>query len=545
MLAISNISKSYGVKTVLQNVSFTVKTASRAALVGPNGCGKSTLLRILMGEEKPDSGSVRFTPSSISAGYLPQGLTFTDSETIGNYLSAHYVDPTILSQQLEELAVQLAFPTPSDGLLVEYDMLLQQIEAAAQDEHRAQTILSGLGLNQFNADTPLMHLSGGQKTRLALAGILLSNPQFLIFDEPTNHLDIEMLEWLENWLQNLSTPMLIVSHDRAFLDNVATTILELDPVSHSVREYSGNYSDYLAQKSAEAEHQWQMYLDQQGEISRLQGAAAHMRGIAKFKKGGKADGGDKFAKGYFANRSLGTVGRAKHIEARVDRLLTEDRIEKPRQTWQMKVEFGDTAPSGRDVVILQNATIGYPNYPPLLSEINAVVKYGQRVALIGPNGAGKTTLLRTITGKLQPQSGEVRLGSNVQIGYMAQEHENLDFRVDALTSLAHISPLTETELRSFLSKYLFKGDDVFTPVEQMSFGERSRLSLALLVARGCNFLMLDEPINHLDIPSRVRFEESLKNFEGTVLAVVHDRYFISNFASTIWEVKNQTLIQVA
>ena len=464
---------------------------------------------------------------------------------MADYLSAHYVDPTTLSQQLEELASQLASPNPSDDLLIEYDLLLQQIEATAQDEHRAITILAGLGLDQFNADTPLLHLSGGQKTRLALAGVLLSNPRFLIFDEPTNHLDIEMLEWLENWLQNLSTPMLIVSHDRAFLDNVATTILELDPVSHSVREYSGNYSDYLAQKSAEAEHQWQMYLDQQGEISRLQGAAAHMRGIAKFKKGGKADGGDKFAKGFFANRSLGTVGRAKHIEARIDRLLTEDRIEKPRQTWQMKVEFSDTAPSGRDVVIFENATIGYPNYPPLLSEINAVVKFGQRVALIGPNGAGKTTLLRTITGKLQPQSGEVRLGSNVHIGYMAQEHENLDFQVDALTSLAHISPLTETELRSFLSKYLFKGDDVFTPVEQMSFGERSRLSLALLVARGCNFLMLDEPINHLDIPARVRFEESLKNFEGTVLAVVHDRYFISNFASTIWEVKKQSIQQVA
>lgn len=545
MLAVSNISKSYGVKTVLQNVSFTVKTASRAALVGPNGCGKTTLLRILVGEDNPDSGSVRFTPSSISAGYLPQGLTFTDSETIGNYLSAHYINPTILSQQLEELAGQLACPNPPDDLLIEYDSLLQQIEATAQDEHRALTILAGLGLDHFPADTPLMHLSGGQKTRLALAGVLLSNPRFLIFDEPTNHLDIEMLEWLENWLQSLSTPMLIVSHDRAFLDNVATTILELDPVSHSIHEYPGNYSDYLAQKAAEAEHQWQMYLDQQGEISRLQSAAAHMRGLAKFKKGGKADSGDKFAKGFFANRSLGTVGRAKHIESRIDRLLTDEHIDKPRQTWQMKVEFGNTTPSGRDVVGLENATIGYPNCPPLLSDINAVVKYGQRVALIGPNGAGKTTLLRTITGKIAPQFGSIRLGSNVNIGYMAQEHENLDFRVDALTSLAHISPLSETELRSFLSKYLFKGDDVFTPVEQMSFGERSRLSLALLVARGCNFLMLDEPINHLDIPARVRFEEALKNFEGTVLAVVHDRYFITNFATAIWEARNQTIQQVA
>jgi len=545
MLAVSNVSKSFGVKTVLQNLSFTVKPGSRTALVGPNGCGKSTLLRILVREETPDSGSVRSTPASLTIGYLPQGLAFSDTSTIGEYLSNHYTDSAVLSTQLAELASQLTIANPPDGLLDHYDLLLQQIESAAQDEHRMLAILSGLGLDRFPTSTPLKHLSGGQKPRLALAGVLLSNPQFLIFDEPTNHLDIEMLEWLEGWLQNLATPMLIVSHDRAFLDNVATSILELDPLTRSVREYLGNYTDYLDQKAAEQAHQWQMYLDQQGEIARLQGAAAHMRGLAKFKKGGKADSGDKFAKGFFANRSLGTVGRAKHIEARIDRLLTEDRVDKPRQTWQMKVEFGPTTPTGRDVVILEDAVIGYPGTPPLLSGVNAVVKYGQRIALIGSNGIGKTTLLRAITGQIPPLSGVVRLGSNVHIGYMAQEHENLDFQVDALTSLARISPLPETDLRSFLSKYLFKGDDVFTPIERMSYGERSRLSLALLVARGCNFLMLDEPINHLDIPARIRFEESLKNFDGAVLAVVHDRYFISNFASSIWEIREQNLHPIA
>jgi ATP-binding cassette, subfamily F, member 3 len=542
MLSVSNVSKSYGIKTVLQDISFTIKPGAHVSLVGPNGCGKTTLLRILTNQEPPDTGAVRFTPVSTTVGYLPQGIIFSEEETISDYLAHHRADTGKLLQRLENLALQLTTDTTDELVHEEYDLLLAQIEITAQNEHNVRTIMAGLGLDLFPAETPLRYLSGGQKTRLALAGVLVENPSFLILDEPTNHLDIEMLEWLESWLYQLPIALLIVSHDRVFLDHVAEVILELDANSHSIREYIGNYTEYLDKKASERQQQWQNYLDQQDEIGRLQHAAAHLRGIAKFRKGGKGDSGDKFAKGFFANRTLGTVGRAKHIEHRIDQLLHKDQLEKPGQTWQMKVEFGEIPSSGRDVVIIENASFGYPDYAPLVENVNLTLRYGERVAFIGPNGAGKTTVLRTVAGFLLPQKGLVRLGANVNLGYMAQEHENLDFTVNALISLATIRPLPETELRAYLSKFLFKGDDVFTPIEQMSYGERSRLALALLVARGCNLLMLDEPINHLDIPARVCFEEALANFDGTVLAVVHDRYFIAAFASHIWELKNHSIL---
>jgi ATP-binding cassette subfamily F protein 3 len=301
-----------------------------------------------------------------------------------------------------------------------------------------------------------------------------------------------------------------------------------------LKAYSGNYSDYLDQKATEREHQWQEYTDQQSEISRLRQSAAHVRGLAKFRKGGKADTGDKFAKGFFANRGLGTVRRAKNIEARIEKLLTEDRVERPGRTWQMKIEFENGAASGRHVLAIEDADIGYPGNT-LLEKLTLHIQFGDRVALVGPNGSGKTTLLRVITGKLDPLCGSVRLGSNIRLGYMAQEQEELDPRLNSLEILDGITHWNQTEIRSFLSKYLLKGDDVFLPAGSLSYGERSRLSLACLVAQGNNFLLLDEPLNHLDIPSRARFEEALAAFDGTILTVAHDRYFIENYATKIWE----------
>ena len=334
---------------------------------------------------------------------------------------------------------------------------------------------------------------------------------------------------------------MVVSHDRTFLDHTATSILEIDPKSHKSRLYAGNYSDYLEQKMAEHDRRWQEYTDQQDEIYRLRAAASHIRGLANFRRGGKADSGDKFAKGFFANRSLGTVKRAKQIEKRVEHLLNEDRVEKPKPDWEMKIEFSDISESGRDVIALEHLTIGYGDLA-LLEDLNLVLHYGQRVALIGPNGSGKTTLLKTILGKIPPLAGRLRLGTNVNPGYMAQEQENLDPGLNSLQTVQKLISQSETEARSFLSKFLFKGDDVFIPVSSLSYGERSRLSLARLVATGCNLLMLDEPINHLDIPARSRFEQALKAFEGTVLAVVHDRYFIQGFATTIWQVNGKNLL---
>jgi ATP-binding cassette subfamily F protein 3 len=355
-----------------------------------------------------------------------------------------------------------------------------------------------------------------------------------------------MLTWLEDWLVHMPvrTPVgvLLVSHDRAFLDQVANGILEIDPHSRHLNAYPGNYTSYLEQKLAEKGKQWQAYGDQQVEIERLQAAARHLRGIARFRKGGKADSGDKFAKGFFANRGLATIGRAKHIEARLEKLLEEERVDKPRDDWQMKLEFTGTPQTGRDVVVLEELAIGYgESY--LLSGLNLTLRAGARVALVGPNGAGKTTLLRTIAGLIPPLAGRARLGPSVRAGYMMQEQEDLNPSLNALQTIQRTLTQSETEARNFLHYFLFAGDDVFTPVSSLSFGERARLSLACLVAQGCNLLLLDEPLNHLDIPSRARFEQSLAKYSGTVLAVVHDRYFIQGFASEIWEVKGEGIVQ--
>jgi len=549
MLTVHSISKSYGTETVLKDISFNLNAGERSGLIGPNGCGKTTLLRILAGQERADSGAFHLNPPNLRVGYLPQGLTPSPDETIGGFLDYMAGNISVLTAHLEYLAFDLANSPDQPDLQRSYDATLAQIEVASLNTLARPETMAALGLDQIPFDMPVRQLSGGQKTRLALAGILLASPQLLLLDEPTNHLDLDMLEWLGNWLLNSAiarkAAILLVSHDRFFLDQTVTGILELDPLSHTLRAYTGNYSNYLEQKLAEREHRLQEYTDQQEEIFRLRTAAAHLRGAAQFRRGGKADSGDKFAKGFFADRSKGTVARARHIERRLERLLTGEHIEKPPQSWQMKAGifkqgFVATANSSRDVLSLENLSVGYEGKA-LLSGLNQQIRYGGRVALIGPNGSGKTTLLRTITGALPALAGSVRLGSSTKVGYMAQEQETLNPEYDALTIVRGLAPLSETAARTFLHQFLFSGDGVFVPISKLSFGERARLSLACLVAQGCNLLLLDEPINHLDIPSRSRFEQALAAFEGSVLAVIHDRYFIEGFATTIWEIRDGKL----
>ncbi|UCH61097.1 MAG: ABC-F family ATP-binding cassette domain-containing protein [Anaerolineales bacterium] len=543
MLSANQISKSYGIETILDRVSFNLNSGEKVALLGPNGSGKTTLLRILAGLERSDAGSLTRDPPGLRIGYLPQGFSLSpdldpSNENLGSYLFHIHGDPAELSARLEELAGALAAFPGSPELQRQYDQQLSGLTAAAESAGRAPQVLAALGLAHLPINTPLAHLSGGQKTRLALASVLFSVPELLLLDEPTNHLDIPMLEWLEEWLLAFRGAALIVSHDRAFLDRTVTGTLELDPVTHTVKAYPGNYTAYLEHKLAERERHWQAYKQQQDEIAHLQQAAAHVRGIARFKRGGKGDTGDKFAKGFFANRTKGTIARAKHLERRLEQLLHEERIEKPIQTWQMKLDFGETPASGRSVLELQELAAGYPGET-LLAGVNCQVWYGARVALIGPNGSGKTTLLRTICGQLAPLAGTVRLGANIRLGYMTQEQAELDPDQDAYTSVRKLAPFSETEARAFLHQYLFSGDEVFLPIRNLSYGERARLSLACLVARGCNFLLLDEPINHLDIPSRARFEQAVAAYQGTVMAVVHDRYFMAGFASEIWEIEKE------
>ncbi len=538
MLSVNRISKSFGLNKLFDEVTFNVSAGDRFGLVGPNGCGKTTLLKIIQGLEKADAGSIRFFPSDLRIGYQPQAFLFEPGETLGEFMDRMLPSLEMASHRLSVLAEELVHQPDSEDIHRAYDDALEQLQRAGETAGSSREVLSRLGLGGLVQETPVAHMSGGQKTRLALAGVILSNPTLLILDEPTNHLDLDMLEWLENWLVQFRGGILLVSHDRVFLDRVVTGILDLDPIAQRLKVYPGSYSTYLDAKAAELEQQWQTYTDQQDEIARLKRAAGAVRSRAKFHKGGKADPTqtDGLAAGFFADRSLETIRRAKSIEKRVEHLLTDERVDRPASQWQMHMIFNDLPSNGRDVLGLEDLTVGYEDKT-LLNNIRLTIRHGERVALAGPNGCGKTTLVRTIAGQIEPISGKVRIGSGVKVGYMAQEQEGLDGKLNAVETIQQAGGPGESQIRQFLSYYLLTGDDVFLPVERLSYGERARLMLAVLTAQGCNFLLLDEPINHLDIPSRTRFEEALGAYQGTVLAVVHDRFFIQSYATVLWEVR--------
>ncbi|MCB0209435.1 MAG: ABC-F family ATP-binding cassette domain-containing protein [Anaerolineae bacterium] len=543
MLRISNLSKHYGDELILADVSFLVSQGERVGLVGPNGSGKTTLLRIIAGLETADKGAVALNPPAATMGYLTQALLFADDETVGDWLSSATAKHSQAWSAMQHCAEAMAATTAStrlEALTQAYAEAEAQFEAAGGYllEAHLETILAGLDLADTPRDLPVARLSGGQKTRLGLAKLLIRRPRLLLLDEPTNHLDIDALDWLEQWLGSYEGAVLIVSHDRSFLDAVTTRTLALDPVDHTLRDVAGNYTAYLDTLAREAEQQWQAYKDQQDEIGRLQDAARHLRGQAKFRRGGKADTPDKFAKAFFANRSAATIGRAKNIERRIESLLTDDRIDKPGQQWQLKLDFTADDRGPRQVLTLEDVGMGFGDRL-LFEHVSLTLTHGERVALIGPNGAGKTTLLRLITGTLQPKAGQVRVGAGVKLGYLAQEQEILAADATPYDTIQAVAEtMSQTEIRTFLHAFLFSGDAVFVKNGNLSFGERARLMLARLIAQGCNFLVLDEPVNHLDIPSRERFEQALTNFSGTILAVVHDRTFIRNVATEIWELRD-------
>ena len=541
MLQLSNICKRYGDVTVLENVSLIVNPGDQLGLIGPNGCGKTTLLRIIAGQEPPDRGSVQLDPPGLRLGYLEQGQRHAEEDTLADFLQAGEKALDAAAGQVARLAQALAAADDAGQppLAEAYGEALAELETLAATQtprHEAEAILAGLGLGDLPLDTPVANLSGGQKTRMGLARLLQHRPQLLLLDEPTNHLDIEALEWLEAWLGDYDGAALIVSHDRTFLDHTVTGILDLDPKTHTVVEYTGNYSDYVESWERDREKQWDRWRDQQAEIRRIRMDVARTRNQALSVERTTTPGQPTIRR--YAKK---VAKKARSREKKLERYLeSEELVEKPKRTWQMKLEFGDTPESGQDVLILQGMAAGYEGVP-LVRGIDRIIRAGERIALVGPNGTGKTTLLRVIVGELTPLAGQARLGANVKLGYHAQEQETLDPANTPYQTIVEATAMSETDARSFLHYFLFAGDEVFVPVDKLSYGERARLVLARLVATGCNFLVLDEPINHLDIPSRTKFEQAMRAFEGTVLAVVHDRYFIRRFATRIWTIQDGAL----
>jgi ATP-binding cassette subfamily F protein 3 len=539
VFTVQNLTKSYGLNTVFKNINFSLNQGERAALVGPNGCGKSTLMNIIAGLEKPDSGQVITHPGDLQIGYLRQGIDFDPNETVGRYLNRFAANLEVAIKALEGVCDALVRRPKDPQLAEEYNRLVKAVNRAQEMEGARINILSGFQLLDIPQDTKIETLSGGQKVRLALAGILLEAPQVLLLDEPTNHLDIDMRAWLRDWVLSYDGGILLVSHDRAFLDAVIHKVIAFPPMETGVREYMGNYTDYLDVREAEYQAAMGAYFDQQDEIKRLKKSARTVRDLAKPHKGGKADGKntDGFSVGFFKDRGLETVKRAKNLEKRIAFLEGEGKLEKPTQAWEARMQFSETPESGKIVLQLDRLMIGYEGMS-LLPPFTQTVVAGQRIALVGPNAVGKTTLLKTLMGEIPPVNGSFSFGSGVSPGYLAQEQETL---VPDQSVLEIIQKNTElwnhTEARTFLHRFLFKGDEVFQLVATLSYGQRSRLMLALLVAHHCNLLLLDEPLNHLDLESQEAFETALASFEGTILAIAHDQYFIDRFAQVIWHCK--------
>jgi ATP-binding cassette subfamily F protein 3 len=551
MLQVQHLRKSYGPATVLADVTFLVNDGERAGLIGPNGTGKTTILRCLAGQEQPDSGIIVMSPPGMAVGYLPQAFADLGEHTVAEVLAAAQAELRAAEQALALAGEALAAAQDMDAALANYDAALARFEALGgyEREHRAAAVMEGLGLGALDPTVLAATLSGGQKTRLGLAMLLLREPDLLLLDEPTNHLDVAALEWLERFVQSYPRAVLIVSHDREFLDRTTTRILYLDPETRTVKSYPGNYSDFASARAHERELHEEAWQKQQeyaakveSDIARLKGQALSVELTTTPRQPNVRRLAKKVAK------------KAKSRERKLERYLESDeRVEKPTTRWGLKLDFGPPPPGGRAVLRLEDVTFSYgrleigdgndqsliPNHQsPLLKDVSFDVSYGERVALVGPNGAGKTTLLRLIEGKLAPTAGQVRLGASIRLGVMAQEQETLDTHRTVLETVLRERPMSETEARNFLHFFLFGGDSVFRPVGACSLGERSRLQLALLVLRGCNLLLLDEPLNHLDIEGREHFEAALDAFEGTVIAVAHDRAFLRSFAERIIEVRD-------
>jgi ATP-binding cassette subfamily F protein 3 len=520
-----DVEKSYGSDLVFSGVNFQIQEQDRIGLIGPNGEGKSTLLNLLAGREEPDKGSIAIA-RSLRIGYLTQIVDFQPENTLREEMLAVFDQVRAWEHELEDLARAMSEAasrgreTEREALMQQYAELQQRFEHAGgyTYDYKVSQVLDGLGFTREQQASPVRHLSGGQQTRAALGKLLLQEPDLLLLDEPTNHLDLAALEWLESYLAGWKGAMVVVAHDRYFLDKVVSRIIEL--AFGRIEEYPGNYSQYLRLREERMERRMREYEAQQAHI-------AHTEEFIRRYKAGQ--------------RSREARGRQKLL----DRL---ERVERPREFQSMQFEFNSVVDSGQVVLSTQNLVVGYPASRAgsednvLMHVADLEVLRGDRIGLIGPNGSGKTTLLRTITGRQAPLAGHVYPGHNVRIGYYSQTHEGLNLERTVIDEIRQVSTLSEDGARSFLGRFLFSGDDVFKPIGALSGGERSRVALAKLTLQGSNFLVMDEPTNHLVLQSRQFLEEVLGDFEGTLLVVSHDRYFIDRLATKVWAVEDGVLI---
>ncbi|MEW8970669.1 MAG: ABC-F family ATP-binding cassette domain-containing protein [Mesobacillus sp.] len=514
LLQVNQLSKYFAADLILSNIKFEIQTNDRVALVGRNGAGKSTLLKIIAGYESHDGGEI-IRPKGTMIGYLAQNTGLESEKSIWDEMLAVFDHLHSMEKDLRRLEEKMSDPdilsnqTEYDRVLKDYDLLQVQFKEKGGYQYEAdiRSVLHGLNFHSFDYSTKISTLSGGQKTRLALAKLLLTRPDILILDEPTNHLDIDTLSWLEQYLQGYNGAILIVSHDRYFLDKVVNQVYEIS--RHQLTKFPGNYSSYLEQKAANYERDLKLYEKQQDEISKLQD---------------------------FIQRNLARASTTKRAQSRRKQLEKIDRMDRPKgDEKSASFSFQIERQSGNDVMKVDALSVGYHN--DIVSEnITFNLSRGDSTALVGPNGVGKSTLLKTIVEKLPSISGNIQYGSNVSIGYYDQEQAELSSNKKVLNELWDEYPLkSEKDIRTVLGNFLFSGDDVLKIVSTLSGGEKARLALAKLMLQNSNFLILDEPTNHLDLDSKEVLENALIDYPGTILFVSHDRYFINRIATKVLE----------
>lgn len=518
ILACQNVSKFFGDKTILKNINFHIEEKEKIAIVGINGAGKTTLLRCILGEYTPDSGNVVIAKDT-HIGYLSQHQDISFDNTVYNEMLEAKKYIIEMGEKINELCEKMKHVSGKEleSVMETYNRLQTKFdhENGYAYESEITGVLKGLGFSKSDYDRHINTLSGGQKMRIALGRLLLTRPEIIILDEPTNHLDMSSISWLESFLSTYSGAVIVVSHDRYFIDKVSTKIVEIDQGESTV--YNGNYSFYSEQRAKIRADKMKAYLNQQAEIKHEEAV------ISKLKQ---------------FNREK-SIRRAESREKMLDKI---ERIDKPTEVnAEMRLKLTPIAESGEDVLKVTGLSKSFGTNT-LFKDLSIDIKRGEHVALIGGNGTGKTTILKMINRMLPKDTGDIQLGSRVKVGYFDQEHHNLSMTKTIFEEMSDSFPdMNNTRIRNILAAFLFTGDDVFKPISELSGGERGRISLAKLMLSPANFLILDEPTNHLDIQSKEILEDAIKNYTGTVFYVSHDRFFINKTATRIIELRNKVL----